>query len=178
MISFTLSKLLTLLIYPLSFCLLLSILAFLLRRLRWEHLSFATLLFALTWLYLCSTALFANFLVNFLERIVAGRLRDDRVVDHIRGFEPEPVEDALSPADLLHRGHGCVRAQIRCTPVELLLGVDDHLKAWRVRRRGVDSCTDWQWSHGGHVAEPDQFAGDLNKRASAKRCWNRHECRF
>jgi uncharacterized SAM-binding protein YcdF (DUF218 family) len=68
MITFTLTKLITLLVYPLSFSLLLCLLALILRRLWRGRLSFYTALFALSWLYLCSTALFANFLVNTLER--------------------------------------------------------------------------------------------------------------
>jgi len=66
--SFTASKLLSLLVYPLSLSLLLCLLALLFSRLRWERGSFYTLLLAVGWLYLCSTALFANFLMGTLER--------------------------------------------------------------------------------------------------------------
>jgi uncharacterized SAM-binding protein YcdF (DUF218 family) len=66
--AFTLSKLLSLLIYPLSLSLLLCGLALIFSRLRWPRRSFYTLLLAVGWLYLCSTALFANFLSGTLER--------------------------------------------------------------------------------------------------------------
>lgn len=68
MTAFTLSKLLSLLIYPLSLSLLLCVLALLFSRLRWPRLSFYTLLLATSWLYLCSTSLFADFLNGTLER--------------------------------------------------------------------------------------------------------------
>lgn len=68
MTAFVLSKLLSLLIYPLSLSLLLSVLALVFSRLRWPRCSFYTLLLAASWLYLCSTALFANFLMDQLER--------------------------------------------------------------------------------------------------------------
>jgi uncharacterized SAM-binding protein YcdF (DUF218 family) len=71
--AFTLSKLLSLLIYPLSLSLLLCVLALIFSRLRWARRSFYTLLLATAWLYLCSTALFANFLTNTLEREFAPR---------------------------------------------------------------------------------------------------------
>jgi len=66
--AFTLSKLLSLLVYPLSFSLLLCVLALLFSSLRWARGSFYTLLLAAGWLYLCSTALFADFLMGTLER--------------------------------------------------------------------------------------------------------------
>jgi len=66
--SFTVSKLLSLLVYPLSLSLLLCLLALLFSRLRWARASFYTLFLATGWLYLCSTALFANFLMGTLER--------------------------------------------------------------------------------------------------------------
>ncbi|MEZ5503136.1 MAG: YdcF family protein [Halioglobus sp.] len=66
--TFTLSKLLSLLVYPLSLSLLLAVVALVLARLRWARLSFYTLLLGTAWLYLCSTALFANFLMDRLER--------------------------------------------------------------------------------------------------------------
>ncbi len=68
MSSFTLSKLLSLLIYPLSLSLLLCVLALIFLRLRWARSSFYTLLLAVGWLYLCSTSLFANVLMGTLER--------------------------------------------------------------------------------------------------------------
>jgi uncharacterized SAM-binding protein YcdF (DUF218 family) len=68
MTFFTLSKLLSLLVYPLSMSLLLCLLALIFLRLRWERGSFYTLLLAFGWLYVCSTAYFANFLMGTLER--------------------------------------------------------------------------------------------------------------
>jgi uncharacterized SAM-binding protein YcdF (DUF218 family) len=71
--AFTVSKLLSLLVYPLSLSLLLCVLALIFSRLRWARSSFYTLLLAAGWLYLCSTALFANFLMGTLERDFASR---------------------------------------------------------------------------------------------------------
>jgi uncharacterized SAM-binding protein YcdF (DUF218 family) len=68
MISFTLSKLLSLLVYPLSLSLLLCVVALILARFRRESASFYTLLFAVVWLYLSATPFFANFLIGTLER--------------------------------------------------------------------------------------------------------------
>lgn len=68
MISFTSVKLLSLLIYPLTLCLLLGVLALIFSRLGWVRRSFYTLLLAVGWLYLCSTPLWANFLMGTLER--------------------------------------------------------------------------------------------------------------
>jgi uncharacterized SAM-binding protein YcdF (DUF218 family) len=68
MISFTLSKLLSLLIYPLSLCLLVCILGLVFVQLRWTRVGFYTLVLAVGWLSLCSTALFANFLMGTLEK--------------------------------------------------------------------------------------------------------------
>ena len=68
MISFTLSKLFSLLVYPLSMSLLLFLFALVFGRLRWDRSSFYTSMLAIGWLYLCSTALFANFLSGTLER--------------------------------------------------------------------------------------------------------------
>lgn len=68
MAYFSAVKLVSLLVYPLSLCLLLLVLALILQRLRWTRLSTATLLLATGWLYLCSTAYFANFLMASLER--------------------------------------------------------------------------------------------------------------
>ncbi|RLQ22292.1 YdcF family protein [Seongchinamella sediminis] len=64
-ISFPLTKLLSLLAYPLSLSLLLVLLAILL--LRWQGLARALLLLAFGWLYACSTALFADVLMASLE---------------------------------------------------------------------------------------------------------------
>ena len=59
------TKLLSLLVYPLSLSLLLVLLAILL--MRWRRLAVSLLLLAFGWLYLCSTALFADFLMAGLE---------------------------------------------------------------------------------------------------------------
>lgn len=68
MLSFTLAKLLSLLIYPLSLSLLLGIAALLFAIMQWPRRSFYTLLLSVGWLYLCSTTLFANYLTGTLER--------------------------------------------------------------------------------------------------------------
>ncbi len=68
MAYFSLVKLASLLVYPLSLSLLLLVLALVLGRLRWTRSSSALLLLGLGWLYLCSTAMFANFLMASLER--------------------------------------------------------------------------------------------------------------
>jgi len=67
-ISFTASKYLSLLVYPLSLSLLLLLLALLCGSLRWGRARTVFLLLGFGWLYLCSTALFANFLTGILEK--------------------------------------------------------------------------------------------------------------
>ena len=129
MISFTLSKLLSLLVYPLSMSLLLFVFALVFGRLRWDRSSLYTSLLAIGWLYLCSTALFANFLSGTLERefvpramsvvekadaivLLGGAMRGDTpmgsLADHlccdIRGRKrscPSPIQPAPGP--------GCAR---------------------------------------------------------------------
>ena len=64
-ISFALTKLLSLLVYPLSQALLLGAVALLCRR--WRRFSGAVLTLALAWLYACSTALVADALLAPLE---------------------------------------------------------------------------------------------------------------
>ncbi len=64
-ISFSLTKLLSLLVYPLSLSLLLVLLAILL--MRWRRLAVSLLVVAFAWLYVCSTALFADLLMTQLE---------------------------------------------------------------------------------------------------------------
>ena len=64
----TATKLLSLLIYPLSMTLLMCLLALALMRFRQARSAFYTLLLAVAWLYLCSTAVFANYLMGTLER--------------------------------------------------------------------------------------------------------------
>jgi uncharacterized SAM-binding protein YcdF (DUF218 family) len=92
MTPFTLSKLLSLLVYPLSLSLLLCVLALVFSRLRWARGSFYTLLLATGWLYLCSTALFANFLMGTLER----------------GFVPRAMS-VIGPADAIVLLGGAMR---------------------------------------------------------------------
>ena len=59
------TKLLSLLVYPLSLSLLLVLLAILL--MRWRRIALSLLIIAFGWLYICSTALFADFLMASLE---------------------------------------------------------------------------------------------------------------
>ena len=66
-ISFALTKLLSLLLYPLSQSLLLGLLALLALLLRLSRTAGWALALALGWLYLCSTALFADYLMGILE---------------------------------------------------------------------------------------------------------------
>lgn len=67
MTSFAWTKLLSLLVYPLSQALLLLVLASLLLLLRRARTAQVFLLLGLAWLYLCSTALFADLLMATLE---------------------------------------------------------------------------------------------------------------
>lgn len=55
----------SLLVYPLSFSLILALLSLLLRR--WARVSVSLLVVAIIWLYACSTALVADFLMASLE---------------------------------------------------------------------------------------------------------------
>jgi len=66
-VSFELTKLLSLLVYPLSQSLLLCLLALLL-AMRWRRAAFGAVFLATAWLWLCSTNLFADFLMGTLER--------------------------------------------------------------------------------------------------------------
>lgn len=92
MMAFTLAKLLSLLIYPLSLSLLLGVAALVFSRLQWPRISFYTLLLAFGWLYLCSTSLFANFLSDTLER----------------QFPPREIS-AIAPADAIVLLGGAMR---------------------------------------------------------------------
>ena len=92
MSSFTLTKLLSLLVYPLSLSLLLCLLALVFSLLRWARGSVYTLLLATGWLYLCSTALFADFLMGTLER----------------GFVPRAMS-VIAPADAIVLLGGAMR---------------------------------------------------------------------
>ncbi len=65
--SFELTKLLSLLVYPLSQSLLLCLIALLLLVLHRPRLAAGAVLVATAWLWLCSTNLFADFLMGTLE---------------------------------------------------------------------------------------------------------------
>jgi uncharacterized SAM-binding protein YcdF (DUF218 family) len=106
MISFTLSKLLSLLVYPLSLSLLLCVFALVFTRLRWDRFSSYTLMLAVGWLYLCSTALFANFLSGTLER----------------GFEPRAMS-VVEKADAIVLLGGATRGD---TPMGKLVDLNQH----------------------------------------------------
>ncbi|MCB1676447.1 MAG: YdcF family protein, partial [Halioglobus sp.] len=67
-ISFTATKLLSLLLYPLSQALLLFVCAVLFGLLRRSRAASAAGLLSVAWLYLCSTAVFADGLMAILER--------------------------------------------------------------------------------------------------------------
>jgi len=63
----------SLLLYPLSLTLLMLLLAVVLLRLRQLRSAFYMALVAVAWLYLCSTAVFANYLMGTLERDFTSR---------------------------------------------------------------------------------------------------------
>lgn len=67
-ISFELTKLISLLVYPLTQALLLCLVGVLLIRLGYLRSASIAVLLACGWLYLCSTALFADFLMGTLEK--------------------------------------------------------------------------------------------------------------
>lgn len=67
-ISFELSKILSLFLYPLSQGLLLLLLALLLVMFRRGRLAVVCVLVGTSWLYVCSTAMFADLLMASLER--------------------------------------------------------------------------------------------------------------
>jgi uncharacterized SAM-binding protein YcdF (DUF218 family) len=67
-ISFSTTKLLSLLVYPLSQALLLLFIGVVLFSFNWRRTALTASLTGLTWLYLCSTAFFADFLMGWLER--------------------------------------------------------------------------------------------------------------
>jgi uncharacterized SAM-binding protein YcdF (DUF218 family) len=106
MASFTLVKLASLLVYPLSLSLLLLVLALLLSRLQWTRSSNWTLLLATGWLYLSSTAFFANFLMASLER----------------DFVPRAMS-VLAPADAIVLLGGAMRGD---THMSTLADLNDH----------------------------------------------------
>ncbi len=61
------TKSLSLLLYPLTQSLLLGLLAMLVLLVGWRRLALALLLPGIVWLYLCSTSLFADYLMGTLE---------------------------------------------------------------------------------------------------------------
>jgi uncharacterized SAM-binding protein YcdF (DUF218 family) len=65
--QFVLGKIATLLIYPLNLSLLLGLLFTILALLRRFHAAVGVAAIAFVWLYVCSTALCANFLMDYLE---------------------------------------------------------------------------------------------------------------
>ncbi len=67
-ISFALTKLLSLLVYPLSQALLLCLLGLLLQLIGRGRTAFIAVGLAVAWLWLCSTALFADVLMGNLEK--------------------------------------------------------------------------------------------------------------
>jgi uncharacterized SAM-binding protein YcdF (DUF218 family) len=66
-LSFALTKLLSLLLYPLSQSLLLGLLTLLLVMFHFRRSALLCLTLALGWLYLCSTSLFAEYMMSTLE---------------------------------------------------------------------------------------------------------------
>ena len=66
-LSFALTKLLSLALFPLSQSLFLGLLALLFTLIHFRRAAILSLLVALGWLYLCSTALFAEFMMSTLE---------------------------------------------------------------------------------------------------------------
>ena len=66
-LSFELTKLLSLALYPLSQSLLLGLLALLLMLFHCRRSALAVLSISLLWLYLCSTSMFAEYLMSTLE---------------------------------------------------------------------------------------------------------------
>jgi uncharacterized SAM-binding protein YcdF (DUF218 family) len=106
MASFTLVKLTSLLVYPLSLSLLLLLVALLLSRSRWTRLRNAILLLATGWLYLSSTAFFANFLMASLER----------------DFVPRAMS-VIAPADAIVLLGGALRGD---THMGTLADLNDH----------------------------------------------------
>lgn len=68
MLSFVTTKLLTLLVYPLTASLILILSALVLLRWGRPRAGFLTALLGAGWLYLCSTSAFSGFLMTYLER--------------------------------------------------------------------------------------------------------------
>jgi uncharacterized SAM-binding protein YcdF (DUF218 family) len=113
MLSFTLTKLLSLLIYPLSLSLLIGLAALVFARLQWPRRSFYAMLLSVGWLYLCSTSLFANYLTGALERDFVPRAmsvidRADAIVLLGGGMRGDTHMGTL--ADLNQRGDRLVHA--------------------------------------------------------------------
>jgi len=66
-IPFELTKMLSLLLYPLNQALLLALIALLAMFFHWPRMAFWSLLLGVAWLYLCSTMFFADYLMGTLE---------------------------------------------------------------------------------------------------------------
>ena len=71
--------------------------------------------------------------MNLLQRTIALRLRDDRIVDDVDRGDLVFVEHRLKATDAAHRTDGCVVPGEFGGPVELLLGVHDHDEPGRLR---------------------------------------------
>lgn len=67
MSSFAAVKLLSILVYPLGQVFATTLLAILFRLFGWVKLALLTMLLGLSWLYLCSTSQFADYLMAYLE---------------------------------------------------------------------------------------------------------------
>jgi uncharacterized SAM-binding protein YcdF (DUF218 family) len=106
MASFTLVKLASLLVYPLSLSLLLLVLGLILSRMQWTRSSNGIVLLATAWLYLSSTAFFANFLMAQLER----------------DFVPKAMS-VIAPADAIVLLGGALRGD---THMGTLADLNDH----------------------------------------------------
>jgi len=94
-ISFELTKLLSLLLYPLSQSLLLCLLALLALFFHRVRLAALALLLGLGWLYLCSTSVFADYLMGTLED----------------GYPPKALS-VVEPADAIVLLGGAIRGDV------------------------------------------------------------------
>src|SRR6266550_1650075 len=61
-----------------------------------------------------------------LQRTYRDVLGSDGIVDDVIGYDAILVEDCLGPLDVAHVFHSRRAAIVGLTPIELLLGVDDH----------------------------------------------------
>ena len=160
MSSFTFSKLLSLLVYPLSLSLLLCLLALVFSLLRWTRGSFYTLLLATSWLYLCSTALFANFLMGTLER----------------GFVSRAMS-VIAPADTIVLLGGAMRGDTHMgTLPDLNQHADRLVHAVALYKAGKAPLILLSGG-GGEGARPDNsISGALPALYSATACTSRSAC--